>query len=637
MSSLHQKTTNPGLGPRPFLLKVLILLLLALPTGHTRAGSTPLEAITDGLGKLIGGITNINIESTTLGIDKGIIAGAVLGIGRTVERNPFPTGVDDQYLVKDRMRLGYELGAGLVLAGTLSYVQEWTLVYPVATSLKGTLSRKFLVDLFLPLRVKEWTSDKLPRDFALIRESFIEGKGRLKAGGVVPFMVGNQLSYGKVQLESLITRHHKDGTIKAARELSSYYRLAYELWVNLILFDLPVFESYRHKGEVVRNYIDLPRGKMPRAAREKLFQALFTGKNLAQLKAVLKDETITRKVQSQFTENYSSLTFFGLFNKDSFSREDYVTDIRYRDNEDPEVVRWWQNLDRHYHDWTTGIESELYRSDLQFSGKPILNKEHKVVAIERPQLRIKLSVKDENTSKEEYEDDFVTMAESLMNERPQGFPLINSWQDLIGNRKGSETKRPETLFTLEVHLNSDQLHAILKSRENDWYNALEDLTGKSKDFWDRAARGGFHSDDRRRLRRNRPTLGEVHLAKKIITINRYLKRARQNYKEDPLLSYRYLNWSIRRMFHVGSSKKNSSWDLRLLKAIASITQSKPWVGANLRIFVEKEANEESPTLDHIIQLSSANGTTAWEERPEYNFLLNDPSEIYHFFEEVSFL
>ncbi|MCR9206508.1 MAG: hypothetical protein NXH75_18135, partial [Halobacteriovoraceae bacterium] len=74
------------------------LVILFTPVKTNAQESSALSPIVEAIAKLLEGITNVNIESATLGIDKGIIAGAVLGIGRTVERNPFPTGLHDQFL-----------------------------------------------------------------------------------------------------------------------------------------------------------------------------------------------------------------------------------------------------------------------------------------------------------------------------------------------------------------------------------------------------------------------------------------------------------------------------------------------------------------------------------------------------------
>jgi hypothetical protein len=579
----------------------------------------PLSAITDGLSRLISGITSVNIESATLGIDKGLIAGAVVGLGRTVERNPFPTGKDDQFLVKDRMRLGYELGAGFVVGGTVSYVQEWTLVYPVPTSLKGTLSRKFLVDLFLPLTVKRLEESKLPHDYALIRESYFEGKGRLKIGGTVPFMVGNQATLGRVQLTSLITKRNKDGELKIAREYSHFTRFTYELWMNFILFDLPIFDAYKNTGKVVRNYISLENKAINPRPRVKLIEALFSGKDEDTLNKFLSNERVTRRVESDFSESYAGVTFFGIFNKETFNREDYVTDTVYNDGE-ASSTQWWQSLDRHYHDWTTGIQSELYRSDLFLSGVPKKDDAGYVTEILDPQLRLKLKVNDEETTEKEYSEDFQGLTLSLS---PENRPLVLE-------RPIPYPSTPlQTSFTLELHFNEQHLNELRNIGDDIWYDALEEVTGKKAIYWKRAARGGYHSRDRQRLRQSRLPLNEIHLAKKTKTILRYLESARKYNESKPMLSLRYLSWALRKMFNVGGS----SWDVRLLHAL-KLRLSRPyWVGAVVEIFT----SQVGATMDKIERYAINSGETQWSDRPEYNFILQDPAEIYFFFEEPSFL
>ena len=188
------------------------LILLSLLLSYTSAwaqleGTGPLIQIARAF---LGGAGNLNIESATLGIDKGIIANTILGIGRKVERNPNPSGDHDHYLVKDRMRLGLELGAGLVAAGTITYAQEWTLVYPVSKKMKGLLSRKFIVDLFLFYRATHMIKEDLPGDYALLRESFVEGKGRLKIGGAAGLLLGNQASASRIKLDTVLIKAQKN-------------------------------------------------------------------------------------------------------------------------------------------------------------------------------------------------------------------------------------------------------------------------------------------------------------------------------------------------------------------------------------------------------------------------------------------
>lgn len=598
-------------------LFIALLGTLSPTQAQSDGGMGPIEAISSGIGRLISGITSINIESATLGIDKGIIAGAVIGLGRTVERNPFPTGKHDQFLVKDRMRLGYELGAGFIVGGTVSYVQEWTLVYPVPTSLKGTLSRKFLVDLFLPLTVKRLEESQLPQEYALIRESYFEGKGRVKLGGAVPFMVGNQATLGRVQLTSLITKREKDGPLKIAREYSHFTRFTYELWMNLVLFDLPVFDAYKNSGKVVRNYISLKNAEIKPRPRIKLLEALFSGKDEETLNNFLGNENVYRRVESDYSESYAGVNFFGIFNKETFLREDYVTDTVYSGSE-ATTTQWWQYLDRHYHDWTTGLQSELYRSDIFLSGVPLKDRNDVVVGIEKPQLRLKLKISDEETTEEEYEEDFQELAYTLS---PAQSPLVL-------DRPRPYPKNPlKIFFTLEIHLEEDHLEQLKGMGEKIWYDALEEVTGRNATYWKRAAENGYHSRDRSRLRQTRLPLNEVHLAKKTKTILRYLEKARKHQKKKPMLSLRYLSWSLRKMFNVG----NSAWDIRLLHALKLKLTRPYWIGAKVEIFNETTA----PT--QIDRFAATSGKSNWNNRPEYNFILQDPSEIYFFFEDNSFL
>ncbi|GEM_PF-2058208 len=605
-----------------YLRQLIVLIFIGInSTLGAQGGMGPAKAISGGLSRLLEGLTSINIESTTLGIDKGIIAGAILGIGRKVERNPFPTSVNDQYLVKDRMRLGYELGAGFVVGGVVSYVQEWTLVYPVPTSLKGTLSRKFLLDLFLPLTVKKIQESTLPQDYALIRESYFEGKGRLKAGGITTLGIGNQFTYGKVFLNGLVTRKYKNGDLKVMREYSRFSRFFHELWMNLVLFDLPVFDAYKEKGKVVRNYITLKNQEITPALKDKLFHALFTGLNEDQLNKLFENETVNRRVESEFKENYAGLNFFGLFNKETFHREDYITDTHYqRDDSGLQITKtqenWYQYHDRHYHDWTTGVESEVYRSDVSLSGKTIKSRGGKVSNIENPQLTLKLIVRDDQTTQREYQDIYLPMFESL---RPRTMEYLP--KNILELQSA-----PEAIFTLEARLNSSLLDKLRNTKINDWYMALEQVTGRPKVYWKRAAENGYQNRDRQRLRQARLPLREIHLAKKLRTIERYLNKARKLKSKDPVVSLRYVVWTLRKMFGVGKG----AWDIRLLEILRKVIGEDFLVGANLTIF--ESGNEEK--MDFITTYQVRNEQIEKSDQVKYNFLLVDPSEIFFFFEKI---
>lgn len=608
-------------GLKKSLLVMTTLVLVFTNVKNHAQESNAANPFIEAIAKILGGITSVNIESATLGIDKGIIAGAVLGIGRTVERNPFPTGAHDQFLVKDRLRLGYELGAGFVVAGTVSYVQEWTLVYPVPTSLKGTLSRKFIVDLFLPIRASKWEKDQLPREYSLIRESFFEGKGRLRAGGVTPFMIGNQISLGRVKLTSTMARRYKNGDINLVREHSVFTRLAYEMWMNFILFDLPIFDSYKEVGRLKRTYRKVKVGDLTENPRKELLKALFTGMDERPLTNYIEDKEVDREVETKFVESYYGLNMFWIFTKDTYQREDYVTDTIYRKDPvtglmTPETEELWQYSDRHIHDWTTGFSSETYRSNIFLNGEPVKDQYGVVTDLKEPQLRLNLVVQDFETSEKEFKEVYIPLTETFR-KGDQG-PLRVQDFDF--------SDQPESVLNMEVHYNERDLRKILNTTEEQWYDQLEEITGKKKVYWQRANETGFHSRDRRRLRQTRLPYHEIMLAKKLGTIVRFLKRARKLNSGKPLASFRTVAWAIRRMFGVGQS----AWDIRLIKVLQSIVGRPQFSGVKYTQF-RKRKND----VEHRTEFVSHSGTKDWIDRYEHQFVLKDPSEIYHFFDQES--
>lgn len=604
---------------RVHLVMLMTMCSFVLPLNLTYAQSDGLlSPIVKAIGKLLEGVTNVNIESATLGIDKGIIAGAVVGIGRTVERNPFPTGSHDQYLVKDRMRLGYELGAGYVIAGTVSYVQEWTLVYPVETSLKGTLSRKFLVDLFLPLRVSKFEHSKLPQDYALIRESYLEGKGRLKLGGGIPLMVGNQASIGRIKLVSTMARRMKNGDVNLLRENSKFYKFAYELWLNLALFDLPVFNADRSWGHLSRVYNVIKQGDLQGNLRVEFIKALFSGRGERPLQEILTTEKIERKVESDFIQNYFGLNFFGVFSKDTYRREDLLTDTLYEYNEDGSLMRQsskelWQMSDRHVHDWTTGLRSEVYRSDVFINGEPERTPEGIVRKILKPQLRLNLIVVDEETEQREYDEVYLPLANSLKKKNQKPLPENALLSDEL----------PESRLEIEVHFNERDLNRILHTTEEQWFDHLEKITGRKKVYWLSAKESGFHSRDRRRLRQVKLPFHEIRLAKKLTGAMRLLEKARKASANDPVASLRLQAWALRRTFSVG----NSAWDVRLLKVLRSIVGEPQFSGVKFHQYLPQQGKKE-----RVVTIQSTSGEPQWIDRFEHQFVLSDPSEIYHFFD-----
>lgn len=597
------------------LLQLKSLLFIFLLNGQSltyaqEQASGPLVQIAQAF---IGGAGNMNIESATLGIDKGIIANTVIGIGRTVERNPNPQGNNDHYLVKDRMKLGFELGAGFVAAGTITYAQEWTLVYPVAKNMSGLLSRKFVVDLFLFYRASKLIKESIPGNYALLRESYIEGKGRLKIGGSSGLLLGNQASASRIKLETILIKAQGNdkSPLKVMRQKSKYRKLAYELWINLIAFDLPLFDASNDSGTLEREYLEANYSRLDKPKREKLMRALFSGQD----NSAFKDFKTSRVLTSKFKEISLDFTLFYAFDRQRLTRIDDLTDTIMFTNEKGETKvassRTWQWENRGNHEWTTGLKSEQYKSRIFLTGTPQEDSDGVTTQILEPQLKMELEVVDGETSLKEINKIYWPLLSDFSNQRKN----IDQLNQLSFNHE------PETRSSIEIQLNKDALQKILNTRDDEWFDALKIVTGKKGHYWRNSASGGLHSRDRRRLRQSRLPLGDVQLASQVNRLILATKKARKEMQRNRnVLALRKLLRGLRSSFTIGSG----AFDTRLLKVILAIAgQDNQFSKTKMQYF----------NGDQITELKSSRGEPQWSESGEYQFLFEDPSEIYFFFEE----
>ncbi len=596
--------------------------LLAFLLCFSTFANGPLSALAQGLGQLTQGLSEINLESEALGIDQGIIAGAVISLSRQVEKNPFPTGKHDQFLVKDHMKLGYQLGAGYIVSGIASYVQEWTLVYPVATSTRGSLSRAFLVDLFLPLRINKLEEDAihrgLPKDYTLIREASLQGHGRIKIGGSVPLTLGLKGKAGRVSLNKNLIKRHPNKGVSVMREVGAHYELASEIWMNFFFFDLPISDSSYHNGSLTRVYLKIPERDWKTKGMRDLALSLLNGQANEELENLLKEKAISRKIESRFNQTTTDLTFLALFNRDTLTREDTIEQSLYRENGQVDLEKWWVYQDRHSQDWTTVVESEELKSHVFLEGK------WQDIGLIDPLLTLNIFINDYETDQIEYQKNY--------------FPLLDQFKENTELLKKTNVsshfrERPHSLTQLIFTFDQQKLEQLLLLNEEDWFKALKDVTGKDESFWRQTARTGFHGRDRRRMRQNRITLHDLELAKKAMAILRLWKKANRLSKNKDIGSqtaaYRTLGWAMRRSLLIG----RGTWNTIILQAMMKMVAP-----------TKKILSVSLPPTNHILEskniiLRTSSGIDYEKSltylRPRNNILLEDPSEIYHHFRLLS--
>ena len=584
------------------------------------------------------GIGPVNVESASLGIDNGLIKNLVIGVGRSVERNPHSTSSKDKFLVKDRLKLGLELGAGFIVAGRASYVQEWTLVYPVATEFQGHLSRKFIIDLFLPYTVKNLEESQLPNEYVVTREAYLEGKGRIKFGDIPGLPLGTQFSVSKVKLTSTVAKRFANQTYKIMQETSHFKKYYYELWLTLGVLNIPLFDASQIKGSSYRTFYELDYKKWNPVKKRRLFQSVFKGylnpltqiveagqkediDNQQNIQEYLQDYKVDKSWTSDFKEQTTSFTLFGLYNKDTINREDQLLI-----NEADDISRWWQWEDRQSFDWSIGIRSEAYRTKVLFSAQRDGDSQEFI----NPLLSLNIVIDDSNTTQEELNNNYIELAKDFIQSDHVGHTKTKATEDYIDQLKTQQCpscyEDMQSTLSIRRIYNQEQMQALILTDQESWQTYISDVTGKSWSYWKRALEEKLHSLQRRRMKQTRIPLKDMAMAGKISHFLKYMKAAKENFKNvDKTLSYRNLCWAIRSSFTTNSVDGHN---ITLLKAVNKVIDNK--INLSNRTLIEHR-------LFYQNQLFSESIYSSYEHLREemlqehFAYILEDPAEIYYFF------
>ena len=566
------------------LLSILCLACLSLPSLASGPGEKIFEAISTRLGPLFNTITSISLESDEIGIDNGIVANIIVGTSRVVTRNPYPTSKKDQFLVKDRIKLGYRLGAGFVLSGAVRYTREWTLVYPVHSHEAGILSRKFLVDLFLPVRVHQLN---LPKNYSLMIEDQMEGQGRLKLKGYGAFPIGVSQSAGKVFMGRTFLSFRDGKELNAFKETGKYWRYFIDIYYSLGLIDLPIFESEVKNGRIYREKLTSQYKSIPKNEINQIVQQIVKKSSLRRLRKYSKADII----DSKFYQSYHYFTLLWLVNREEIFRSDYFIE----NNEGPKL----QIENRLKQDWTTGFQTETYWAHIFLNKDSFENKE----ITNETQMDIMLRVHDTGAKESEFQKQYQPLIEDVL-----GIQRLVDFQSV-------DNEETELDLTIRIHYGENELKRILQLNENEFYKIIENFNNKKDGHYQRVAREGFHSRNRRRMRNSRTSLREVYMSKQMRGFLRLLNEAKE--RDNAKGALEYLVFGLRKLIYLSGG----SFEPQLLKALNQ------WVGvknlkskANITLY-RGQFREQYFVGDQTLELIPG---------PK-SFLFLEPAEIYHFF------
>ncbi|MBK25211.1 MAG: hypothetical protein CME70_14550 [Halobacteriovorax sp.] len=577
--------------------------LLSAPAHADDSSNGIWSAIGEYISQLAGNIDYVNIASEELGIDNGLIAQVIFGSSRVVERNPESTSSDDRYLVKDKVRIGLRLGAGFVLAGSASYVRQYTLVYPVKTKAEGVFHNKFLVNFILPLQV---AFDKLPEKYVLMMESFLEGQGRIKFGGTPLIPLGSTTSLGRVQLTRNFIDKKSDKKIKVFQDNSKFTRLAQDLSFSLGLIGIPIYEGRVDRGKLERQYleVDISNKKKEHLCRSGL-KTLLKYDSIEDLRPISKIRTINTK----FIETYNYFTLAWLFTVEGVSRADRIIEqISVQDR--TEYVTRYQVENRKTVAWTTGIDGETHTSKLWAMARGV-GKNGYI----NPEVRIALIAKDGWLKENELKKSYLPLVDKIAFKKD--FLSIDS------NFTEDENLTGQFQLQIDFHLYEEAFEKLLETSSEKYWAALAKVTSKSSRYFKDAANRNYHDRLQRRMRQDRIPLKHLYLAK---SMKAFIRRVEIAKKEvDPLAKMHWLVLGLRKLTYVTSD----SFSPEIFQIIHGLVGTR-------NLFIRIEAmnlvsdmaltnNEEHKTIVKTI------GTRRESKNSFHPFYFQDAGEIYYLF------
>lgn len=511
---------------RKLFINLFILGCLSTSPAYGQESSGLWAALGEYVSRLAGNLDYIEIGSDDLGIDDGLIAQVIFGIGRTVEINPNSSGDHDFYLVKDTMRVGLRLGAGFIVAGSGSYVRKYTLVYPVDKKLKGIFHDKFIVNFLLPYQV---AFDKLPKQYVLMTESFIEGQGRIKIGGTPLIPLGSTTSLGRVQLNRTFIDHKSENKLKVFKDKAKYTQLAQDISFSLGLLGIPIYNGTLDKGRLERQYLQV------KLSDQQVKRSAYKG-----LRKLIADDDVSElyplgsihKVKTKFLQSYNYFTLAWLFTIEGMDRTDRIQE--YHQDRDEYVTRY-QVENRKYVSWTLGIDGEAHISRLWAMARGI--GENGYV---EPEVRISLLAKDGWLKDGEMNGAYNQFVDKLTYNK-DFMPIDNEFT------KGKHLTG-EFHMKIDLHLYEEAFEILLNTSEKKYWMALAKVTGKPYSYFKDAKERNYHGRIQRRMRQDRIPIRDMYLAKSMNGFLRWLKYAKK--EEDPLAKMHYLVLALRKLTYV---------------------------------------------------------------------------------------
>lgn len=575
-------------GPR--VNEILALILKGLRNGAV-----------DTVVNFLSTVKYIVIKPEDFGLDRRIVSKIIIRTNREIEQNPYPADVSESFLVKDSMEIGLRLGYGTVVSGDIAYARKYTLVYPVETRDEGRFHDKFILNVFLPFKNR---GRNLPPNHVVMLEDYLEGRGkfRLRTDPEI-VQVECALSASKIYLNRRFIGFKDNLHSNRAvffEDNSLYNELRFRVFLDFLrVFRSTPFNASVQKGILNRDYVEMDTSDLRSnpGKQEALEQLLMYGDP-----TLVKKTGQTKYFRDRFTEKKKHIKFLGLLKRKSVFRVDRIEETNQHSSLNKTNQDRIQVESRKLKSWRFFDNGERHLSNIRLTGKAADGN------AETEQIHFSFQVNDRSTHDGELKNGYLNFINTLA--LKDNFIPFDSTLHTTNRLWG------HTQTFVNIILYPEAIEELINAGETRIWEALADVTGNPADYWRRESRPNYS--------RGRPVIRRYshdrYLAVKTDYFIRELRRARAC---DGLKRMRRVVNACRK----ASYTSGQSFEPALLAVIHKLVgKDNIYIDA----LVTMPANKEQ-LFPARAPLYNELGIDREIKIPIFQFIFDDPSEIYYFF------
>jgi len=398
------------------------------------------------------------IDSQELGYDTKVLGQVQVTLNRRITENENKQDIDDNFIVQDRVRLKFSIGAGIVIRGKVSYYKDYRILYTARTRKEAVFKNNFIFNALLPFDKR---NNKLPNDYVMIVEDGFEGEGELfLSAQKIPISASVSKGLG---LMSRTVFHKKNSEYEVFRDFSHFNSFHAAIYANLYILRIPVFQADLYNGNLVRNIYKFKIEDEETPSNEMMaYEYLLKTGDLVPLSEVANQETI----ETNYVSKRGFFDFFGFLRNDNRYRTDEVL-YSHDDDED----NYFQVNIEQIREWKFISDGETKNRKFHLLAK--INQDTNQV--EDVDLRVNFNISDRNTKMKELTELYlplvnrVALNKSFINFSPQLHSTNDTWGHMHIN--------------LDLGYPKETLDKIINIQEDDFFEVMANSSNRDAEFW----------------------------------------------------------------------------------------------------------------------------------------------------------